>query len=215
MKEPMEEDHEFLPAGESLRQAVRGVDVGPWDVTEKDRWEADLIDLGGLMIPREPGVTIEFSSVPSRGLVGVAARKGREVALQLQAFHATAQDPWARSRDQFEANVRQLGGQSRAWTGRAGIELRCEVPVIEPSGRAGTQTIRVLGCGGPGWLLRGIVSGKGARAESRDGWAYDFFERTVVVPSYGQVSAAMLSPAGFAGLRPTADNQPIPLRRPD
>lgn len=71
------------------------------------------------------------------------------------------------------------------------------------------------GSEGPGWLLRGIVSGDGGAADSRDEWAYEFFERIVVDSSCREDRAALLSPTGFVGLRSVSDNQPIPLRRPN
>jgi Protein of unknown function (DUF3710) len=98
--------------------------------------------------------------------------------------------------------------------GRAGVELGCEVPAAPRAGQAGTSIIRVPGCDGLGWLLGGIVSGGGAAADSRDEWAYEVFERTVMVPSYRQSSAALLSPTGVVGLRTVADGRPVLLRWP-
>ncbi|MER8104557.1 DUF3710 domain-containing protein [Kitasatospora sp. NPDC094016] len=206
---------EFLRAEDPFRLAGRGVEVGPWDVSERGWQGTDLIDLGGLRVPREPGVRIELNRAPSGDLVEAVVVKGRQTGLQLQAYHATRPDAWERARERLAAGVLAAGGEIRAWAGRAGVELRCEVPVEKGPGVRGVSVNRVLGCDGPGWLLRGIVTGEGGAAETRDEWAYEFFERIVVVPSFQPTSAAFLSPSGFVGLRPVSDNQPIPLRRPD
>ncbi|MGW3073012.1 DUF3710 domain-containing protein [Kitasatospora sp. NPDC001132] len=206
---------DFLRAEDPFRLTVRGVDVGPWDVSEAGWRGVEVIDLGGLKIPRSPGVDFEINRSASGSLLEVAVKKGRETGLQLQAFHATSSGYWATARESFVSNVRQLGGEAQAWAGRTGLELRCKVPVASGSGGTAMSVIRVLGCDGPTWLLRGIVSGVGAAADSRDEWAYEFFERTVVDPSYQQVPTALLSPAGVVGLRAFTEGQPIPLRRPD
>lgn len=203
-----------LRSGNPYRSSARGIDAGPWDVDELGWRGTDLIDLGGLRVPREPGLRIELSNTPSGTPLEAVIVQG-QTGLQLQAFHATLPDSWTRAHERFAENLRQLGGEARVWAGRVGVELRCEVPVRKKSGEPGMNTVRVIGSEGPGWLLRGIVSGEGGYADSHAEWAYDYFERTVVVPSFQQAAAALLSPAGFSGLPVVSDNQPIPLRRPD
>ncbi|MFF3159013.1 DUF3710 domain-containing protein [Streptomyces sp. NPDC057910] len=63
----------------------------------------------------------------------------------------------------------------------------------------------VLGHDGPGWLLRGVVTGAGAAPESTDEWAYQLFASSVVVPSFSLredgVAIALSIPDEFHGQR--------------
>ncbi|MBD0841180.1 DUF3710 domain-containing protein [Streptomyces sp. TRM68416] len=47
----------------------------------------------------------------------------------------------------------------------------------------GRQTVRVLGCDGPGWVLRGFATGDGAEPDSTEEWIYTTFQGTVVASS--------------------------------
>ncbi|MFJ2809003.1 DUF3710 domain-containing protein [Kitasatospora sp. NPDC087271] len=77
---------EFLGAEDPFRLAARGEEVGPWDVSERGWQGTDLIDLGGLRVPREPSVRIELNRAPSGDLVEAVVVKGRQAGLQLQAY---------------------------------------------------------------------------------------------------------------------------------
>ncbi|MFE4752341.1 DUF3710 domain-containing protein [Streptomyces olivochromogenes] len=63
--------------------------------------------------------------------------------------------------------------------------------------------VRFLGHDGPGWLLRGVVTGAGAAPESTDQWAYRLFASSVVVPSFSPPengsAIALNIPDGFHG----------------
>ncbi|MGW3046019.1 DUF3710 domain-containing protein [Kitasatospora sp. NPDC001159] len=106
------------------------------------------------------------------------------------------------------------GGEVREWAGHAGVELKCDVPVQRETGLRGVQTIRMLGCDGPGWLLRATVTGNGAAPESQDDRVYSYVERVVVVPSFQPSSSLPLSATDFGSGRPRLDGQPIRLRMP-
>ncbi|MFJ2809004.1 DUF3710 domain-containing protein [Kitasatospora sp. NPDC087271] len=204
---------EFLQAENPFRPARRGVDVGPWDVNEDGWQEDDLIDLGGLRIPREPGCKIELKQDKSSPDLLEAGVRRKPTSVQLQAYWSAQGDAWGRARETFAENVRGLGGEAREWAGRAGVELRCDVPVVLPSGDRGVQTVLVLGFEGPGWLLRAVVTGEGADPGGQDDWAYGYVERVVVDPSFRKVPNPLLSPAGFGSLKPPSDS-PILLRMP-
>lgn len=50
-----------------------------------------------------------------------------------------------------------------------------------PPGRD-RQTARVPGHDGPGWILRGFVTGVGAEPDNTEEWPYTTFQGTVVRP---------------------------------
>ncbi|MBD0671952.1 hypothetical protein [Streptomyces sp. CBMA156] len=56
----------FLRAEDPFRMAVRGDDVGPWDVSEAGWRGTEVIDLGGLRLPRGPG--IDFTEFQGRAV---------------------------------------------------------------------------------------------------------------------------------------------------
>lgn len=173
---------EVLHVGDPLLPARRGVDVGPWDVSEVDTSRRELIDLGGVMIPSVAGSEIKLERSGGT-LVAVTVVNGL-TAIQLQAFRSDGGGSWESARGQLRNKIRGQGGVAEEWAGDAGLELRATMPVTTPSGGWGLQTVRFVGCDGPGWLLRGIITGDGAEPKSRDVWAYEAFANTVVVPSF-------------------------------
>ncbi|MFD8693466.1 DUF3710 domain-containing protein [Kitasatospora purpeofusca] len=205
---------DFVRAEDPFRLVERGVEIGPWDASETGWQDIDLIDLGGLRIPRDPGVKIQLNEGKgSSDLLEAVVLRG-PTGVQLQAFHAAQDGAWARAREILAQRVRGLGGEAREWAGRAGIELRCDVPVQRERGIRGLQTIRMLGCDGPGWLLRATVTGEGATSGSQDEWVYSYVERVVVVPLFQGSSPLPLSATDFGSRRPREDGQPIRLRMP-
>ncbi|MFJ6391758.1 DUF3710 domain-containing protein [Streptomyces sp. NPDC091972] len=88
-------------------------------------------------------------------MVGVTLIRGR-TAIQLQAF-------------------RRGGGSAEERVGPAGRELQAVVSIQGPPGKD-RQTARVLGHDGPGWSLRGIVTGAGAEPGSTEEWPHATFQ---------------------------------------
>ncbi|MFD7410321.1 DUF3710 domain-containing protein [Kitasatospora purpeofusca] len=206
---------DFVRAEDPFRLVERGVEIGPWDAGETGWQEIDLIDLGGLRIPREPGVKIQLNEGEgSSDLLEAVVLRGA-TGIQLQAFHTTRDGAWARARQILARRVRDLGGEVREWGGRAGVELRCDVPVQQERGSQGLQSIRMLGCDGPGWLLRATVTGEGADSGNQDEWVCSYVGRVVVVPLFRPTPSLQLSATDFGSGRPSLDGQPIRLRMPD
>ncbi|MEV6419158.1 DUF3710 domain-containing protein [Streptomyces sp. NPDC051662] len=170
---------EVLRTGDPWHPARRGIHVGPWDSGENVPG-GERIDLGGMRIPSEPGLRIE----PMRDgdeILAVTVIKG-PTAIQLQAYRATQGRSWDVIRGNMMKKMKAQGTAVVEWAGMAGVELRVSVPVIEPDGNRSVQGVRVLGADGPGWILRGFVTGDGAEPDSRDHWAYEMFMETVVSP---------------------------------
>lgn len=171
---------QVLEAQDPLMPITRGKDTGPWDVSEAGSAGISLTDLGGLKIPM-PSDRDEIRMEAGDGGAPVAVTVVHgSTALQLQAFRSSAGRNWSSVHSELGDSIKASGGEAKEWRGPAGIELRVDLPVAKPSGR---MQVRMLGCDGPGWLLRGIVSGDGAAPDSRDMWAYNLFSDTVVSPA--------------------------------
>nr|WP_159059426.1 DUF3710 domain-containing protein [Streptomyces antibioticus] len=154
--------------------------VGPWDARDDNRpHDVELIDLGGLLVPTEPGLKIELMTAREEGsLAGVTVIRGR-TAIQLQAFRALGNTSWASVREDLARTMRGRGGSAEERVGPAGLELQAVVRIQGPPGKD-RQTARVLGHDGPGWILRGFVTGAGAEPDSTEEWPYTTFQGTVV-----------------------------------
>ncbi|MEV7511597.1 DUF3710 domain-containing protein [Streptomyces sp. NPDC091201] len=210
-------NEEVLQAGDLLRPPYRGVDVGPWDVSETG-WQAlDLLDLGGLRIPRRAARKVELNPLRSAPEYGeVVLLRDTTASLQLQAFRTLGEPEWERVRVRLEQDVRSRGGEVEQWSGRAGVELRATIPVVNDVRGRDSATVRFVGCDGPGWLLRGVINGEVALPESRDDWAYSCFERVVVDPSFAMRAAgAFTSPTAYGPVTPPERTRAIALRIPE
>ncbi|MGE7390917.1 DUF3710 domain-containing protein [Streptomyces sp. NPDC004126] len=208
---------EALQAGELLRPSYRGIDVGPWDTGERGWRAADLIDLGGLKVPRMEVGRMELNRSRSGGeYVEAVLVRDRTASLQLQAFRTSGEPEWERTCDRLASDVRARGGDVERWSGRAGVELRAVVRVVGDARGRDRVTVRFIGCDGPGWLLRGVVGGEVARHGSRDDWAYRCFESVVVDASFtGDAAAVSTSPTSYSPSMPHGTDRTIPVRFPD
>lgn len=196
-------------AEEAARTALRGPVSGPWDAGSLGVPEGEYTDLGGLRIPARPDIELKFVG-DKRGndrVLAVTVVHGR-TALQLQAYHRTPGRSWDTVRADLLAKLSKDGASVREWAGPAGVELRAEVPVVRRDGSHTTMHSRFLGFDGPGWLLRGVVTGAGAAPDSTDDWPYEFFRNTVVVPEFPGPAASGPAASG------PAERDTIPLRIP-
>lgn len=167
---------------DALRALDSGLPGGPRDVLDVPPADLPGLDLGGIRIPG--GRDLELHPMSSDGRVcAVTVVRGR-TALQLQAFHAVPGRNWDTVRSELADGVRRRGGTAVEWVGAAGLEVRAQLPGGRPGGAPTVKPVRFLGHDGPGWLLRGVVSGAGAARTSTDDWAYRLFAATVVVPSH-------------------------------
>jgi hypothetical protein len=80
-----------------------------------------------------------------------------------------------------------------------GWGLRARVPVQLPDGTQGVQLVRFVGCDGPRWFLRGVISGQAAMQDDAAAVLEQVFRQTVVVRGEG----------------PMAPRDPIVLRLPE
>ncbi|MEU9709567.1 MULTISPECIES: DUF3710 domain-containing protein [unclassified Streptomyces] len=184
-----EEEEEYLISSavdvceESLRDGNilrRGFELGPWDISEIDIENLDLVDMGGIMVPSAPGMSCLPVEVDGEMLAATLVQG--DTALQLQAFNANSATVWNAVRADMISKMRAQGNSAETWVDRAGIEIRATISVVTEPGVIRVREIRVLGSDGPGWMLRAVVSGAGAAAGGDDGWAYKTFLGAVVVP---------------------------------
>ncbi|MFE7382069.1 DUF3710 domain-containing protein [Streptomyces zhihengii] len=163
------------------RGSLSGAFAGPVDISDMDPSTVCLTDLGGLHLRVLPEAELQPMRADGEIVAVTVVQAG--TAVQLQAFRASCESSWASIREQMVSRLRTQGATVREWVGLAGIEIRAVISA-DVDGRPTTQNIRVLGCDGPGWMLRGIVSGAGAAEESDEAWAYEVFAGTVVDPSF-------------------------------
>ncbi|TXS49075.1 DUF3710 domain-containing protein [Streptomyces sp. t39] len=159
------------------RSSVGDAVGGPRDIDEVNLSAEYFSDLGGLRIRVLPEAELQPMRADGEIVAVTVVQAG--TAIQLQAFRTSDESSWASIRGQMLSRLHALGATAQEWVGLAGIEIRAAVPG-DIGGRSILQSIRVLGFDGPGWVLRGIISGTGAAEESDDEWAYEVFAGTVV-----------------------------------
>ncbi|MEU3351183.1 DUF3710 domain-containing protein [Streptomyces sp. NPDC037389] len=171
---------------------------GPWDASEAGDPAEGRVDLGGLFVPGVEGMELRVE-VAGDAIVAATVVL-RDSAVQLQAFAAPKREGiWGEVRDEIAAGITQQGGVVDEVEGPLGWELRAQVPVALPDGTQGVQLVRFIGCDGPRWFLRGVISGQGAVQPQTAGLLEQVFRDTVVV----------------RGESPMAPRDPIVLKLPD
>jgi hypothetical protein len=133
-----------------------------------------------LLVPVREGFDVQINVAEEQG-AWVAIVNG-DSGMQLQAFAAPRTGGlWDEVRNEIAANISDSGGSCQESAGRAGTELRAQVPVGEEQGpHEQLQPVRFLGFDGPRWFLRGVVSGPAA-TEPAMGVPFDELFADVVV----------------------------------
>lgn len=171
---------------------------GPWDVSEIREPGEGRVDLGGLFVPGVEGMELRVE-VAGESIVAATVVL-RDSAVQLQAFAAPKSEGiWGEVREEIASGITQQGGVVDEVEGPLGWELRAQVPVQLPDGTNGVQLVRFVGCDGPRWFLRGVISGQGAVQPGAAGVLESVFRDTVVL----------------RGESPMAPRDPIVLKLPN
>lgn len=172
---------------------------GPWDESEVDFGDGvERVDLGGLLIPANPGVDVQVQVDQSSGAVVQVTLAKANSAVQVQPYAAPRSGGlWEDIRRQLSASISQGGGLVEEVTGSFGTELHAQVPASD--GNHALQPARFVGIEGPRWFLRGVFLGAAARPGEA---AADL---DAVVRTLGVVRGSEAMPVG----------SPIPLRLPD
>ncbi|GGX60285.1 DUF3710 domain-containing protein [Streptomyces hiroshimensis] len=171
---------------------------GPWDLSEVRDPAEGRVDLGGLFVPGVEGMELRVE-VAGDAIVAATVVL-RDSAVQLQGFAAPKREGiWVEVREEIASGITQQGGVVDEVEGPLGWELRAQVPVALPDGTQGVQMVRFIGCDGPRWFLRGVISGQGAVQPQTAGLLEQIFRDTVVV----------------RGESPMAPRDPIVLKLPE
>ncbi|WP_425461213.1 DUF3710 domain-containing protein [Kitasatospora atroaurantiaca] len=171
---------------------------GPWDISELENPEDGRVDLGGLLVPGVEGMELRVE-VAGDAIVAATLVLGNS-AIQLQAFAAPKSEGiWGEVREEIANGITQQGGLVEEEEGPLGWHLRAQVPVQLPDGTQGVQLVRFVGCDGPRWFLRGVISGQAAVQPEMAGVLEQVFQQTVVV----------------RGETPMAPRDPIVLKLPE
>ncbi len=171
---------------------------GPWDHSELENPEEGRVDLGGLLVPGVEGMELRVE-VAGDAIVAATLVLGNS-AVQLQAFAAPKSEGiWGEVREEIAAGITAQGGLVEEEEGPLGWHLRAQVPVQLPDGTNGVQLVRFVGCDGPRWFLRGVISGQAAVQPESASVLEQVFRQTVVV----------------RGETPMAPRDPIVLKLPE
>ncbi|MFB6892679.1 DUF3710 domain-containing protein [Kitasatospora sp. NPDC056327] len=171
---------------------------GPWDSSELENPEEGRVDLGGLLVPGVEGMELRVE-VAGDAIVAATLVLGNS-AIQLQAFAAPKSEGiWGEVREEIAGGITSQGGVVEEEEGPLGWHLRAQVPVQLPDGTQGVQLVRFVGCDGPRWFLRGVISGQAAVQPEVGGILEQVFRQTVVV----------------RGETPMAPRDPIVLKLPE
>ena len=164
---------------------------GPWDHSELEQPEEGRVDLGGLLVPGVEGMELRVE-VAGDAIVAATLVLGNS-AIQLQAFAAPKSEGiWGEVREEIATGITAQGGLVEEEEGPLGWHLRAQVPVQLPDGTQGVQLVRFVGCDGPRWFLRGVISGQAAVQPEMAGVLEQVFQQTVVVR--GEVPMAPRDP---------------------
>ncbi|MER5429825.1 DUF3710 domain-containing protein [Streptomyces sp. NPDC002588] len=157
---------------------VRNGDAGPWDVSETPMpADTERTDYGVLKVPRLPGMETQPLRSGDR-ITGVTLVFGGH-ALGLRVFRIPGGSDWGTMRPEIIEEIRHEGGRAENGESRFGAEILAEIPVVR-NGQRVLQPTRIIGCDGPGWLLRGTLAGPTALAEAVDPRVHHLFTQTVV-----------------------------------
>ncbi|WP_399129931.1 DUF3710 domain-containing protein [Actinacidiphila sp. ITFR-21] len=187
-------------SGDSVRYSLPSAPRpdGPWDASEIQEPGEGRVDLGGLFVPGVDGMELRVE-VAGESIVAATVVL-RDSAVQLQGFAAPRSEGiWGEVREEIASGITQQGGIVDEVEGPLGWELRAQVPVRLPDGTNGVQLVRFVGCDGPRWFLRGVISGQGAVQPAAAGVLESIFRDTVVV----------------RGDAPMAPRDPIVLKLPN
>ncbi|WP_051878749.1 DUF3710 domain-containing protein [Streptomyces sp. NRRL B-24720] len=178
---------EIVDSGDLTRPRFRNGGCGPWDASETPvPADTERIDYGVMKIPRLEGAETRPVYAGER-IVGVIVRFGGH-AFSVQVYRARGGPVWDTVRPEIINGVRGQGGSAEDAESSFGVEVRAQIPVVK-DGQRMLQPTRIVGCDGPGWLLRGAYGGPAALADVVDLRAHHLFTQTVVDLSAAEVQA--------------------------
>lgn len=153
--------------------------TGPWALEDVETPGEGRVDFGGLFVPAVDGMEMRVQ-VADNQVIEVTVILA-QTAVALAAFAAPRTEGiWADVRDELRGEIAKQGGIVDEVDGPFGPELRAQVPVAMPDGNRGVQVMRFLGCDGPRWMLRGVITGQGAVDPRAAAGVEEVYRQTVV-----------------------------------
>ncbi|WP_405860753.1 DUF3710 domain-containing protein [Streptomyces sp. NBC_01515] len=169
---------EVLDSGEMTRPQMRDGEFGPWDATETPvSAGVERLDYGVLRVPLLEGAGMHPLMAGGRA-VGVIVSLG-DAAFSVQAFRVPVGPAWRKTLPKIIQGIRDQGGTAEEAESSLGSEVRARIYVVKDGQRV-LQPTRIIGCDGPGWLLRGSYGGPAALTDLVDPRAHHLFTQTVV-----------------------------------
>ena len=168
------------PADASDAAPAEGV-RGPWDA-QAPHPQVPRVDLGAIQLPSAEGMEVRLEVDKATNVVSAVAVLLDGSSLQLQAFAAPRTEGiWDEIREEIAASITQQGGTVDDLPGPFGRELLARMPVRTAEGRTGHRPARFLGCDGPRWFLRGVLTGRAAVEPEAAARLEEIFGQVVVV----------------------------------
>ncbi|MTA30837.1 MAG: DUF3710 domain-containing protein [Actinobacteria bacterium] len=126
--------------------------AGPFDSSEVGVLNPYL-DFGALRIAPRSDMQIRAEVEDASKRVVAITIEINSHTLQLQAFAATRSEGlWLPTLEGLSNSITEQGGKATKRTGVLGVELLAEIPNQN-------KTTLFIGCDGPRWFLRGLISG--------------------------------------------------------
>ncbi len=159
---------------------------GPFDIEEVDLDADDVkrLDLGTLIITPFDKMNLQLQVDKAKEKVQALLISDGTSAMEVAVFAGpTRASMLPEIRSEIIRATDEAKGRVNMVEGPFGAELRRRLPVTTPEGKAATHMSRTWLCGGPGWVLRGVVMGKAALEpdnEEADSTMWEFFSNLVV-----------------------------------
>lgn len=167
-----------LPRPEGLRA------TGPYDSTEVPS-PRNRVDMGSIWVPGVGGMQMRLESDRATGAVTAVNVLVGDSNLQLQAYAAPLSGGlWEDIRSGLVEGLERSGSHGAVVDGPLGPEIHARMPrtgqLGDGQGEARTAPVRFVGVDGPGWFLRGVISGPAAVDREKAGLMYALLKATVV-----------------------------------
>ena len=159
---------------------------GPYDIEEVDldADEVKRLDLGALIITPFEKMNLQLQVDKTKEKVQALLISDGTSAMEVAVFAGPTRSSMLREiRGEIISATAEAKGRVDMVEGPFGAELRRRLPVTTPEGQAATHLSRTWLCGGPGWVLRGVVMGRAALEpdnEEADATMWEFFSNLVV-----------------------------------
>lgn len=184
---------------EKLAPADRAA-VGPFDLSEVGVL-TPYLDFGSIRLsPRQDMAIRADVDDQSKRVVALTVEINKH-RMQLQAFAASKSEGlWQQTITALKEGIASQGGSATITEGAIGPELHAEVPIMVGDKKQLRDSI-FIGCDGPKWFLRGVISGPDMNEDNYQA-LLSVFRATVV--NRGE---SPMPPGDLLPLRlPTGDN---------